>query len=102
MDDNLYTLWQELGESAAQKSISVDSKLDEENYVQCVGAYISGIWHWDIFPLRKSSSGLELLRNTGISGTYFGNDLLKHLTVNNSNEESNENNVCHTNEYPDT
>nr|CAH8820937.1 unnamed protein product [Trichobilharzia regenti] len=102
LDDNLYTLWQELVESAAQKSISVDSKLDEQDYVQCVGAYISGIGHRDIIPLRKRSSGLELLRNTGISRTYFGSDLLKHLTVNNSNEESNENNVCHSNEFPDT
>nr|CAH8822429.1 unnamed protein product [Trichobilharzia regenti] len=102
LDDNLYTLWQELVELAAQKSISVDSKLDEQDYVQCVGAYISGIGHRDIIPLRKRSSGLELLRNTGISRTYFGNDLLKHLTVNNSNEESNENNVCHSNEFPDT
>ncbi|CAH8874357.1 unnamed protein product [Trichobilharzia szidati] len=101
-DDNLYTLWQELIESAAQKSISVDSKLDEQDYVQCVGAYISGIGHRDIIPLRKRSSGLELLRNTGISRTYFGNDLLKHLTINNSNEESSENNECGTNEFPDT
>ncbi|VDQ09221.1 unnamed protein product, partial [Trichobilharzia regenti] len=58
--------------------------------------------HRDIIPLRKRSSGLELLRNTWISRTYFGNDLLKHLTINNSNEESNENNVCRTNEFPDT
>ncbi|VDQ09574.1 unnamed protein product, partial [Trichobilharzia regenti] len=92
LDDNLYTLRQELVESAAKKSISVDSKLDEQDYVQCVGAYISDIGHRDIIPLRKRSSGLELLRNTGISRTYFGNDLLKHLTVNNSSEEFNENN----------
>ncbi|CAH8564511.1 unnamed protein product [Schistosoma turkestanicum] len=102
-NDNLYTPWQELIESAGQK-LSLDAtKSDEQDYVQCVGTFIAGIEHQDIIPLKGRANGMDVLYRTGISRTYFDSDLLRHLTANNNtNEQSRETNLCQTVEFPDT
>nr|AAW27434.1 SJCHGC04701 protein [Schistosoma japonicum] len=94
-DDNLYTPWQELIESAGQKISSDTIKSDEHDYVQCVGTFIAGVGHQNIIPLRQRANGLDALRRTGVSRTYFNSDLLQHLTTssNSSNEQGGENNL---------
>ncbi|CAH8681945.1 unnamed protein product [Schistosoma rodhaini] len=102
-NDSLFTPWQELIESAGQK-LSLDAnKSDEQDYVQCVGTFIAGIGHQDIIPLKRRANGIDVLRRTGVSRTYFDSDLLRHLSTNtSSNEQSGEINLCQTVEFPDT
>ncbi|TNN20050.1 long-chain-fatty-acid-- ligase isoform 1 [Schistosoma japonicum] len=54
-DDNLYTPWQELIESAGQKISSDTIKSDEHDYVQCVGTFIAGVGHQNIVSVFLNS-----------------------------------------------
>ncbi|CAH8676687.1 Long-chain-fatty-acid--CoA ligase 6 [Schistosoma haematobium] len=101
-NDSLYTPWQELIESAGQK-LSLDAtKSDEQDYVQCVGNFIAGIGHQDIISLRGRANGIDVLRRTGVSRTYFDSDLLMHLSTNTSSNEQSGEILCQTVEFPDT
>ncbi|CAH8648511.1 unnamed protein product [Schistosoma intercalatum] len=101
-NDSLYTPWQELIESAGQK-LSLDAtKSDEQDYVQCVGTFIAGIGHQDIISLRGRANGIDVLRRTGVSRTYFDSDLLMHLSTNTSSNEQSGETLCQTVEFPDT
>lgn len=52
--------------------------------------------------MRGRANGIDVLRRTGVSRTYFDSDLIMHLSTNTSSNEQSGEILCQTVEFPDT